>query len=941
MQKSKKQRNFNTKLDPTLAQAVYSSTTPNYGRDRLKSLNLTHSEGFEPYDNGNIGIQYYDIEGNREYYNSPDDRKTLSIECPEQFRNKKPYKASRLAPENINEGRRYIRPAGTHSRTFIPLQTRQLYKSEIVCIMDVRTEGEIKAAVANKLLGKGTAFFGHSGIANYKECQNTKKFAAKKQPAAVVFNYDSDARRSDDRQRLASFFNSAFWAITEKITSDRLQGLTLPKYYICIQNENQPHKGLDDILLANGLRAAAEFKTCQTSEYFIFAEIDPKNVHECLSKFFNYNDHKLKQYNNSIVLRANYYSDKENKVRTRLTDILADNGQTPTFQFGHQLEVITGTGKTTNFIKAAALQKAVYFAPTRAIIEQVYSDAIKAGVNAIKYTGILSERQHLADLLNNSQPPQLIVCTIASARSLAEMLKYWTKVYHIVIDEFHTTTAAANAKFMLRQLNSLLDTAILYRSTGTMTGTPLLNLHPATKDIPKVIIKLTGEPKTKAQFLSAADPITAAALQFKKAIEQGKKTYILFNNKTAGLDDLMIIFNKLGIANYSTFNADKKDSPEWLELLDTGLIPAGIDGFITTSVFEMGTNNNTETPAEVIALGEFHPVTIKQFKERQRLAECTLTIIQKHRKEPKRARYIEADDCKKMIANADNICTMLNNDPAGLFVELTRNSLQPMFVRHTAGGYVPDYLAIQNAVFEQEKIWFNSSPERLLRELEKYSFNVYSDDSRQKLTIIEQPVERDSNTMILCKIERLDRKANYINTFEAILQELSQQPFPQIEATKKAQSKSSTKDEKEICKMFLDIRTEAKDDATALKLFAKTEGKDSRLKLTIQRLKAKKANFSTHELGNAPAAILRTFAAGQLYSPERLKAAFIDCLRTDPTINLQPFERCGIPIKNESTGTDKLTRIDAILKKLRIFFDVMPAGNGGMEYLITDLPPEF
>jgi hypothetical protein len=48
-----------------------------------------------------------------------------------------------------------------------------------------------------------------------------------------------------------------------------------------------------------------------------------------------------------------------------------------------------------------------------------------------------------------------------------------------------------------------------------------------------------------------------------------------------------------------------------------------------------------------------------------------------------------------------------------------------------------------------------------------------------------------------------------------------------------------------------------------------------------------------------------------------------------------------MPVMDKDTGTERLTRIDAILKKLRVFFDVMPAGNGGMEYLITDLPPEF
>lgn len=917
MQNYKKQRNLNS--------------ANSYGRERLQSLNLTHSEGFEPYYNGNIGIQYFTIDGDREYYNSQDERKTLSIECPEEFRNKKPYKASRQAPENISNGSKYIRPAGTHSRTFIPLQTRQLYKSEIVSTMEVRTEGEIKAAVANKLLGKGTAIFGHSGIYNYRECQNTKKFAAKKTPAKVVFNYDSDAIKADDRQRLKQFFNSALWSITEKITSDRLQGLTLPKYYICIQNPNQPHKGLDDILMANSDRAAREFKTCQTSEYFTFAEIDPKNVHECLSKFFNYSDPNLK-------FRANY---SEIGTRTRLTDIFANNGFLPTVIFGHQLEAITGTGKTNNFIKAAALQKAVYFAPLTAIVEQVYSDAIRAGVYAIKYTGNYADRQQLADLLSKDQPPQLIICTIASARSLAEMLKFWSKVYHIVIDEFHTSTSAANAKFMLRQLNELLDTAPLYRSVGTMTGTPLLNLHPATKDIPKIVIKLTGEPKTKAQFLSAVDPLQAAALQFKKAIAEGKKPYILYNNKTTGLDDLNLIFTNNEIINYATFNADKKDSHEWLELLQTGLIPAGIDGIITTSVFEMGINNNTETPAEVIALGEFHPVTIKQFKERQRLAECTLTIIQKHRDEPKRARWVGTDEPEKMIKAAENVCTILNNDPAGLYTLGIRENIQKLFIRHTASGYVPDYLAIQNFVFELQKIWFNSSPERLLKELEKYSFNVYSDDERKKLAIIKAQDERHADIKALSQSSRDERKEASKRTFEAILQELTLQPFPQMAAAKKEKSKSSTKDEREFCKMFLDIRTEAKDDVTALKLFGQSEGKNSKVKLTIQRLKVKKANFNTHELGNAPAAILRTFSAGGRYTAESLKTAFIECLRTDPTINLKPFERCGIVTKDESTGTEKLSRIDAILKKLRMFFDVMPAGHKGMEYQIIELPSEY
>ena len=932
MSNYQKQRKYNT-----------ASTTPNYGRNRLQQINLTHADGFEPCaGTGDILIQYFDLFNNREYFSSPNERKTLAIECREQDRDRKPYKARRINPDRLTgKDAKYIRPAGAHSRTFIPLQVRQLYASDIPCTIDVRTEGEIKSAVAVKLLGKGCAVFGYSGIANYKECQNTKKFAAKKTPAKVVWNYDSDGCKADNRQRLAQFFNSAFWSITEKITSDRLQGMTLPKYYICIQNPEQPYKGLDDILMAHGLQAAAEFKTCQTSEFFTFAEIDPKNVYECLSKFFNYKNSKLQRYSDAIVLRGNYYSDKENKVRERLTDIFGNNGLSPTFQYGKQVEVVTGAGKTTNFTKAAAMEKAVYFAPLTAIIEQVYCDAIKKGIDAIKYTGSIKDRQLLADRINAGFLPQMIVCTFASARSLSDMLNVWTKVYHLVIDEFHTATSGANANFMLRQLNQLLDSAVKYRSTGTMTGTPLLNLHPATKDLPRVIVKLTGEPKTKVIYFSASDPLMAAAIQFKKAIAEGKKPYLLFNNKKDGRNDLQLIFGSLKISGYCILSADTKDKDEWKKLIEQGIIGDETTGIITTSVTEMGINNNTEMPADVIILGSFHPVTIKQFRERQRLAECTLTIIQKRRNEPTKARFVGTDEPEKMVKAAENICTILNNEPVDIYLEAVRNNLQHLYIRHTDNGYIPDYLAIQNYIFEIEKNWFNSSPEQLLKELEKYSFDVYSDDSRQKLSIFNISNERDIETQLFCKAGRDDRKEKKKELFESIAAELSAEPFPQIAATKKAQAKDITKDSREFYDMFLAIRKHCKTDLQAMELFKASDGKDSRVKLTIQRLSTKQANFDSHELGNAPAAIIRSFSIGQVYSPEQLKSLFIDCLRTDSTIDLKPFERCGIPAMDKDTGTERLTRIDAILKKLRMYFEVEIHGKNNSDYKILPLPDVY
>jgi hypothetical protein len=141
--------------------------------------------------------------------------------------------------------------------------------------------------------------------------------------------------------------------------------------------------------------------------------------------------------------------------------------------------------------------------------------------------------------------------------------------------------------------------------------------------------------------------------------------------------------------------------------------------------------------------------------------------------------------------------------------------------------------------------------------------------------------------------------------------------------------------------MFLAIRTECKTDPQALELFKASEGKNSRVKLTIQRLKTKRANFDSHELGNAPAGIVRSFLISKVYSPEQLKNLFIDCLRTDSTIDLKPFERCGMPVMDKETGTERLTRIDAILKKLRMYFEVETYGINNSDYKILPLPPVY
>jgi hypothetical protein len=124
--------------------------------------------------------------------------------------------------------------------------------------------------------------------------------------------------------------------------------------------------------------------------------------------------------------------------------------------------------------------------------------------------------------------------------------------------------------------------------------------------------------------------------------------------------------------------------------------------------------------------------------------------------------------------------------------------------------------------------------------------------------------------------------------------------------------------------MYLDIRTECQSDLQAAELFTATGGKVARAKLTILRLRTKRAKFDKHKLGNAPAAIQHNFAVGQRFGFNQLKLAFISCLRTDPTIDIEPFE--------------KLKRLDRVLKNLRMFFEVDLVGKEKEEYQIKELP---
>ena len=895
--------------------------TQNYGRERLNTLGLTHADGFTYGSHGDIDIQYYTLLGDRQYYYKISSRKTYS-ECPDEFQNRAPYKATRRAPQNISNGRKYNRPAGVSALTYIPFHTRQLFKDSAkdACLLNriktaIFTEGEIKTAYSNKHYLTDAAMFGFSGISCYTLCNEIKTALKRNAFQTLVINYDADATRADSKTRLAQFFSSAANFHNELKTFYTLQNeamhLQMPRIFICIQNSNE-HKGIDDILQAYGKQAADAFNTYQDSEYFTFAELTTGYAHQCLTKFFNYSTGR-KNDNDAIFLKAPYFSNKTENVRTRFTSILKNNDITGPSFFGKVYNVATGTGKTTAVLQAAKHNKIIFFAPLNAIIKQFYSDAIKQGIDAAMFNGTKKYRQNVQGIVERAKNkntlfegilPQLIICTYQSASKLHRLLQGNYDKYNVVIDEIHTL---ASSGYINEHANNVLNITPCYKSITGLTGTPIKISHPYIKKLQNVNVKLTGAPRTPAHLIIADDMLQAAAQIYTKAHNEGRRATIYYNNTSEGLKDILQL---IGNTPANVFNSITKG--EYDEFLSTGMLD-NEGGIIATDSYSLGLNNNDERACDVIIIGEHHPINIKQFKERERLSKCELYIVKAKTKRGDKVKIYDAETRKNELIERTKNSIQYFETCTLQYLKDIRGALQKM---HITDALEINYLSIDNLVFKEQTAYFNSSPYQLLKELSNYGFEGYT-DNKQNLTFDTK--KRGDEFKTASKLRRQQNKAVKHELFCDAAKVLHAADDAKITALNKA---AECTDDSEFYQMFIDIRKHCKDNAQALQLFELAKGKRQKVKQCILRLKANKVNFNEHYLGNAPAAIMQSFKAGDRLTADDIRTKFIECLKTDSTINAAEY-------------TD--ATINYILKKLRIFFDVKLYGKAKTEYKVSTL----
>lgn len=895
------------------------SKNGSYAQNRLNEYGLLDHPHFRTNRFEQIEILYHHLNGDAMTYHKPDNRKTLAIECPEQFNERAQMSVIRLTPKQAKKrGHKYQSPKGAGAPPYFTKELIEAYQTGKQIDTLILTEGELKAAYAAMLMGIPSV--GFKGISNYKLTTELKAALLYLLPKNIVINYDTDAIRKGDQKRTRIFQSSAAKLVKQIHDLFREFPKLLPNIYLNIVNPNTHEKGLDDVLLVEGANHAdLAFLTLQNSEFFLFQNIDKNDPEKAISNFFGPKlAYKHKQMFEAAIYHEIKPTDKAgNKVY--LLDILKGNNFSLERFFGHQWNVPTGLGKSTATIEAIRQtdRKGVFLVPTISLAAQLHHKAQQMGLDSMLYYGQKADiiKQAVFDRLGKDDLPKLIITTYNSAECLYNSMScHRAKIpmkYDLIFDEMHNFVTSSSKNFQLDALNGILDIVPKFRSFTGLTATPLPTIHPILESMPVALVRVK-QPKPKAMIVAAKDCKAAAAKAIKTSVANGKIPVVLFNNKTDGLTNLLLELGKYA-DSMLILNADTKSEAEQQQLIETGLLE-GKKGIIATSVLKEGISLNNERGFDFIQVGKFHPAISLQFSQRARKAEYSfLTVIVSDSILKGKTKYFNPR--KEMASVAKQMEQAVNLGPAfGCSLDI-RNDIDPLYIRKIGiDQFEPNYLGIQNTVFEEEKNSFYSSLDRLKMGLSRY-FEVIPVKAH---TTIESSLE----TKLELRQIKESRKAAKAQQFNDTIELLRESANPVKAATEQQQ-------ENNLLTHFLEIAEHAKSPEKAINILESTEGKTKRLKLAKLRLKAQKANFKADlgELSNVIFALKRKFRKGKLYTKEQLKEKVLECLETDPIINGDKYRY--------------KKRMDKLLFMVRIFYKVTSAGKKGGKYRIEALTGDY
>ena len=333
-----------------------------------------------------------------------------------------------------------------------------------------------------------------------------------------------------------------------------------------------------------------------------------------------------------------------------LNDILKNNAVPFTTDFLNNKIFIapTGTGKSY-FLSHLPFAK-VIVCPTIALCRNY----LKYGADI--FTGDTKDEKQLIKDSN------FIVTTHANLANLLKVID--ANLYFLCVDESHNFTASASKNFMLKDLKRTLDLSKAFIGRCFVTGTDLYNFHSEFTAMQKVIVEIP-KPKKQAVIIEAKSVIQTVIDRAKESVKNNRLPVILLNDKKELLKQVTEGVKDLG---FEVLNSEQKQTDFFKELTNTGNIPQGIKGIITTSVIKEGNDiyNNFDFDFYVCNVKDaiFHSIEIEQLVNRARNAKSVNVCIIKSKSRKKVEDTFYPIECMKSIKSQSlTRCNELNNTP--------------------------------------------------------------------------------------------------------------------------------------------------------------------------------------------------------------------------------------------------------------------------------------
>ena len=480
-----------------------------------------------------------------------------------------------------------------------------------------------------------------------------------------------------------------------------------------------------------------------------------------------------------------------------------------------------------------------------------------------------------------------------------------------------------------------------WRTFGYLTGTPLYHsFAPMLKDVPRIKYEQDGAAAVKkyVEFCKTDNTVATILKAVNQSIEKGRMPVVMLNDKNLRLAALKALTKDIKAL---IINADEKEHPDFLTLIESGTIPAGAQAIICTSVIQMGNSIYDQRGFDFITADMLHAAELAQATARARnAADIRLYIVRSNNRKESSAEMNAARFFDAAYKNAEKTCDELNSPDRreladatlALYYELTiRRMIQHDPIKQTDAGLQPCELALMNRTFEAERQLQHANDKLMARALKAYGFTIVGESRAEyggelARTISNKDSKLTDEQVESVKTARAEHKAATEAKYYSELQELAEAPNAEA-VLMQADRDNTLTDAQERVKILTDRY--GLPIKTAVYLLQKE-------KASPQAFKHLRAEISAEALQRDAgykelqtklyiqiSAIRWTFNNSGAMTATDMRLALLPSLRLDDTLDLSKFE----PDENDSEAVKKANR--EALQYLRVYFDVVAAGKPG------------